>query len=371
MVNELKKIPKTLILVVDISSPGGVANYYRNLKLDAENEITYFTISSGHPQSLFATILRLIGKYIVFAYKIIREKYEVVLINPSLDLGKSFHRDMVFIMLARLLKKEVVVFFRGWFDPYEERIKKSRFKSFLFSISYAKVKKYIVLGSIFKTKLIGLGVPADTEFNIETTVADSSHLGEFDITKKYSTYQEKINFLFLSRIENDKGIYIAIDAFAEYAAKNPNRNSSLIVAGDGPDLPAVREYVVERKIPNIEFLGNVSGNSKKDVLLKSHIMIFPSLTEGLPNCVLEGMLYGMPIISRTTGGIPEVVHQNINGYLTESFSPSIFANFLSTLASDEELYKKMANDNHVKALHRYTVENVRERILNILKNIKP
>jgi len=82
------------------------------------------------------------------------------------------------------------------------------------------------------------------------------------------------------------------------------------------------------------------------------------------------MLYGMPIISRVTGGIPEVVHQKINGYLSESFNPSVFADFLSILALDEELYKKIAKENHSTALEKYTVEKVRERIFNIFGKIE-
>jgi glycosyltransferase involved in cell wall biosynthesis len=362
--------PKTLILVVDINAPGGVSNYYRNLKLDSHKNITYFTINNGKPQSAIAVILRLLTKYCTFIFEVIRYRYKVIIVNPSLDLGKSFHRDMVFIILSKLLGRKTVVFFRGWFDPYEEIIKQSRLKSFLFKISYAKADKYIVLGAIFKDKLVGLGVPSKTEFFIETTVADSSFLSELDLNKKFDTFMQELVFLFLSRIEHDKGIFIAIDAYVKFLLKYPERSSSLIIAGDGPDLPAVEKYVKEIKIQSIKFMGNVSADSKKKVLLESHIMIFPSFTEGLPNCILEGMLYGMPIISRVTGGIPEVVSQKINGYLSDSFNPLVFADFLSILASDFGLYKKIAEKNHSTAMERFTVEKVRERILNIIANIE-
>ena len=67
--------------------------------------------------------------------------------------------------------------------------------------------------------------------------------------------------------------------------------------------------LTDKEIDNIEFLGHVNAETKKKALFQSHIMIFPTFTEGLPNVILEGMLYGMPIISRATGGIPEVVRQ--------------------------------------------------------------
>ena len=367
-ISQMKEIPKTLILIPDLKIPGGVSNYYKTLKLDAYSNITYFTINKEKAQSATVSIGRLFIIYNKFFFKIIRDRYKVIVINPSLDEGKSFHRDMLFIIISHLLNRKTIVFFRGWFDPYEEKIKNSRFKSFLFRISYAKVDKYIVLGNIFKKKLRGLGVPSKTEFFIETTVADSSYLGELSLKKKYLQFEKEIQFLFLSRIEKEKGVYIAIDAFREFSKNYHHKKSSLIIAGDGRDLPEVKEYVEKEKISNIIFLGHVSSETKKKVLLESHVMIFPSFTEGLPNVILEGMLYGMPIVSRAVGGIPEVVVHDINGYLTESYDSSIFSNYLAHIASDNLLYKNIAEKNHYKAVQNFTNEKVKERIIKIYED---
>ena len=359
-----EKISKTLILIPDLNLPGGVANYYNTLNLQTQENINYFTINIAKPQSVFATILRLITNYFKFFYIIIRDRYELIQINPSLD-WKSFYRDSVFILIARMLNRKTLVFFRGWLDTYEKKIKKSKLKSFLFRCSYAKANRYIVLSSLFKKKLIELGVPPETEFFIETTVADSSYLNELNLENKYFSFKKKIIFLFLSKIEKAKGIYIAIDAYHNFLAKCPEKISCLIIAGNGPELPAVKNYVGQLNIPNIIFLGYINGEKKRRVLLESHIMLFPSYTEGLPNSILEGMLYGMPIISRVTGGIPDIIQQNVNGYLSESFQPSVYSDFLSVLASDYQLYMQMAEKNHLIASEKYTTEKVRERILKI------
>ena len=357
---------KTLILIPDLKLPGGVTNYYKILELDADSSITYFPITSAEQQGKFSASIRLLAKYFKFLYTLVVKGHEVIVVNPSLDMGRAFHRDLIFIKIAQLLNRKTIVFFRGWFEPYEEIIKKSKWKLFLIKISYAKASKYIVLGKIFKDKLIKLGVPDKTKFFLETTVADSAYVNELDLTHKYSNYQEKIIFLFLCRIEKGKGIYIAIDAYKDFREKHPKRKSSLVIAGDGIDLLAVKKYVEEVNVTGIEFLGHVSDNEKKKVLLESHVMIFPSFTEGLPNSILEGMLYGMPIIARATGGIPEVVHQNINGFLTESYDHKVFSDFLSLIATNDQLYKTISETNHITALEKFTSEKVRERMIKIL-----
>lgn len=364
------QMPKTLVLVPDLNLPGGVSNYYKTLELDTNSSITYFTINKAQPQSAVATALRLISNYCKFFIKLIKDGYEVVVLNPSLDEGKSFHRELLFILITHFLNKKTVVFFRGWFDPYEVRIKNSRFKSFLFRISYARATKYLVLGNIFKKKLLSLGVPAETEFFIETTVADSSYVEELHLNSKFLSYEQEVKFLFLSRIEIEKGILIAIDAFKSFCDRFPQRKSSLTIAGDGRDLNIVKSYVEERNVGNVQFVGHVSDEKKKKVLLDCHVMIFPSFTEGLPNVILEGMLYGMPIISRATGGIPEVIENGINGYITESFDSTVFTEFLVNVATNGTLFKQMAEANNRIALQRFTSEKVKERIIRIYEDCK-
>lgn len=358
----MNKNGKILILIPHL--PGGVASYFKTLKLENYQNISYFMVNSAKPEIKVITLCRLFLNYFIFSYKIISNRYELIHLNPSLG-KRSFYRDSIFIIISRILNRNTLVFFHGWLEEFEKKIKENKIKKNIFKYSYAKADKFIVLSGFFKKKLIELGVSPDKEFFIETTVADTTDLDEFNLEKKFLSYNDKINFLFLSRIVKTKGIYIAIDAYQHFLRKLSDRLSTLTIAGDGPELQAAKKYVNDLKIPNINFTGYVSGEMKKKILLESHILLFPSYTEGLPITILEGMLYGMPIISRDTGGIPDIIQQNINGFLTKSFQPEVFTNFLSILSTDDKLYKKMAATNHQIAVKKFTREVVRERILKI------
>ena len=358
---------KILILVPDLSLPGGVSNYYNSVRLDQEKNIHYFIVNKGGSHSAAGTAWRLFINYCKFFFLLIKGHYELVHVNPSLD-RRSFYRDSVFVIISKILRRKTLVFFRGWTNSFEEKIKASSAKSFLFRISYAKVDKYIVLGQVFKLKLIALGVPEKTEFFIESTVADSSFLDELDLESKYISFKAQRKFLFLSRIEKEKGVYIAIEAFSKFLSKYPDRRSCLTIAGDGPELAAVKKYVDEKALSNIEFAGHVRGEQKKKLLITSHILLFPTYYgEGIPNSILESMLYGMPVVSRTVGGIPDIIQDGVNGFLSESLQPEVFFNFLSLLTSDMELYKKISGNNHKTAIEKYTTEKVRDRILKIYR----
>ena len=365
----LMNTSKKLLLVPDLRGGGGVTNLYNVLRLEADCQIRYFAVNNPKPQSITGTACRLVFNYAKFFWQLIAFNYQLVHVNPSL-YPRSFYRDAVFIIISKLLKRKVLVTFHGWLEDYEEQIRKSTVKSFLFKVSYAKADKYIVLGEIFKRKLIEMGVPHTTDFFIETTVADSKFLAELDLEKKLHSYTNNVIFLFLAEITKLKGVFIALDAYKEFSKRHPERRSSLIVAGDGSELPSVKKYVSEEGVQHVIFTGHVSEHDKKEVLLQSHILLHPSYTEGLPNTILEGMLFGMPIVSRLTGAIPDVVQQGINGFLSESYNASIFAEFMELLALNPEVYKKIALTNHKTALCKYTTEKVRNRMLKIYSAFK-
>ena len=359
---------KALLLVPDLKGDGGVTNLYNTLELEKVIELDYFAVNKPTQQNAFSTAKRLLKNYCSYTYSILKYNYNLIHVNPSLN-PRSFYRDAIFIIIAKLLDKNVLVTFHGWLDEFEQKIKYSSTKSLLFKISYARADKYIVLGEVFKRKLLQMGVSPHKNFHIETTVADSSFIEELDLNKKTDSFKHKIVFLFLSKVARTKGIYIALDAYKEFSEKHPAKPCCFIVAGDGPELGEVKRHVAEKGIPNVTFTGHVTGKEKKKLLLESHIMFLRSYTEGLPNSILEGMLYGMPIISRATGGIPDVIKNDINGFISDSFNPSVYTNFIASLEQEPQKYQRIAFENIRVAKLKYTTEIVREKVWMIYKTL--
>ncbi|WKN30487.1 glycosyltransferase family 4 protein [Porifericola rhodea] len=363
---------KILVLTPDLRVPGGVSNYYETLKLEEVAEVEYFFVSPEKDESLYGVVWRMLTNYIAFIKLLRKGNIKLVHINPSLNL-KSFIRDGLYVILSHLLRKKTLVFFHGWSDEFELRIHNKSYLKFFFNHSFKRCKDIIVLSDSFRRKLISLGCSeSHTKFWIETTVADTSFLEGFSLEEKITTYK-KLNhcrILFLSRIEETKGVFITINAFKKLQDDLPDKSFELIIAGDGSALNDAKKVVEEQRVPNVTFTGYVRGEGKGIELHKAHIFLFPTYYgEGMPTNILEGMLYGMPIVSRYNAGIADSVGDGENGFLTESKEPSVFTDMLKKIVQNPELYERMVRINHKKALENFASENVRERILKIYQTI--
>jgi len=357
---------KILVLTPELQVPGGVSNFFEALRLDRYPNIEYFFVSFSKEENWIESVWRLLYNYYLFIKILSQGQVSTVHVNPSLNL-KSFLRDSTFIFISHLMSVKTVIFFHGWDERFERQLNHSLLLKWIFSKTFRESAHILVLSNMFKDKLVALGCPeSTTNFHLLTTVADTSFIDDFSLETKLANYKDEIIILFLSRIEKSKGVFIAIDAFAQLQNEVKHLKFKLIVAGDGTALEEAKKTVSEQKIDNIEFTGYVRNTAKKAVLQDSHILLFPTYYgEGMPTNVLEGMLYGMPIISRYNAGIADTVEQGINGYLTESRDPKVFVELLKRVISSEEHYRQIAVANSQKALANYSPEMVNKKLMDI------
>jgi glycosyltransferase involved in cell wall biosynthesis len=145
------------------------------------------------------------------------------------------------------------------------------------------------------------------------------------------------------------------------------RTFKTIIAGDGDLKDWAEKKAEEYGLRNIEFTGFIKDEVKHRTLLEADALFFPSYTEGLPCSVLEAMLYGLPVITRNVGAIPEWIRDPENGIISDSFSPEFYADAISALAGSGERLLKISVLNHQTAMQNFTTEIIKERILSIYK----
>ena len=117
-----------------------------------------------------------------------------------------------------------------------------------------------------------------------------------------------------------KGQHILLKAIKE--VKDRGYNVNVLLIGDGKKRDEFEFLTKKLKLENIvEFKGLI--RDKKQILQNlrnSHLLVFPTQSEGLPRTIIEAMSQGLPCISSPVDGIPELIDNefliNYNDYLS-------------------------------------------------------
>lgn len=118
----------------------------------------------------------------------------------------------------------------------------------------------------------------------------------------------------------------------------------LTLVGAGPDEAALRAAsapLVEKG--HIRFLGVVSPDETAALLETQDVYLLASEFEGMPNALIEAMGRGcVPVVTRMTSGIPELVHDGDNGFLVPIGDAAAFAQALEALWRDPARRNRMS-----------------------------
>jgi len=111
----------------------------------------------------------------------------------------------------------------------------------------------------------------------------------------------------------DKGLTYLIEA-AEKVFQQTDKKIIFVVIGDGLERKLYEEMVSARGLENKFVLAGAIADAIKYLKI-FQLYVQPSLKEGFGYSVLEAMAAGLPIIASHVGGIPEMITNNVNGFL--------------------------------------------------------
>lgn len=143
-------------------------------------------------------------------------------------------------------------------------------------------------------------------------------------------------FVNVARFNAIKNQAFLIKAFARVHAIN--KNTSLLLAGDGELLEEAKRLVQELACSDcIAFLGNI--DNVHELFSKSDVFVLPSLSEGMPISLLEAEASGMPVIASDVGGIPDVI--DTNGFLIPVNNENALIKAMQSLVDNRDLRNQM------------------------------
>lgn len=276
-----------------------------------------------------------------------RKRYDAVMVNPSFN-RKSLLRDGLYVLISRIFgAKLVYVQFHGWEHKLSEKVIGNPLYKWCFRITFGRADQIGVLARSIEKSLLLLGI--DSAKIVSSPAFFDEDIYQYRSKKPNSGLQ----LLFLSRFIKEKGVHNLVEAFSCIAREEPELR--LVMAGDGPELETVRNWVLASPVADqITFPGYVVGKEKYDLLWKSHAFVLPSDTEGCPVSMLEAMAAGCAVIATPVGSIPEIVIPDVNGWLVADNSSESIEQGLRRLVDCKADLSEISSKNRDCARNRYS-----------------
>jgi glycosyltransferase involved in cell wall biosynthesis len=149
-----------------------------------------------------------------------------------------------------------------------------------------------------------------------------------------------------------KGHEVLFAALPEVLRKHPDVR--VLLFGKGPLEPELRRAVAAQGLErNVMFAGYRSDMDQ--VIPCLDVVAHPAWLEGLGVSLLETAACGVPLIASRAGGMPEIVHPGVNGYLIEPGDSHALTGYLLDLLDHPERRREFGAAGRRLALERFAV----------------
>ena len=197
------------------------------------------------------------------------------------------------------------------------------------------VKEFMMKGRSVpeeKIEVIWNGIPLE-----EFAETDAAKVAAF--RKNLNLPKEAFIIGTVTRLRQEKGNHILIEAFAKIAASHPS--AQLVLIGDGPQKDELSQLAGKLGVANrVVFAGFVS---EVPVALNAlDVVAIPSLREGFGLALVEAMAAGKPIVASFVGGMRELAENERNALMVPPGDADALAAGLQRLIDDEKLQKKLS-----------------------------
>lgn len=328
---------RVCMLGTSSESKGGIGTVVRGFLEDISLEEYEFAHIVTHRDGNFAAKAFLAGRaYAECFSSMVLDNFSLVHVHSA--FGASFTRSIPFIRLAESRGIPVVNHLHAddWGAFYGAA---SSSKRKLIADTYRRCSKVITLSQEW-AETLGAILPNRQIAVLENFTPIFEEGFWPDCSSK--------TVVFMSRLERIKGCNILPEICEEVVSHIPGVR--FLICGEGSMRDELIREMQERRVEgSVRFLGWVESKRKMDVLKQSSLFLLPSYGEGMPMCILEAMGLGLPVVSTSVGGVPQIVENGVNGFIAEPGDARGIAHAIIEIFADENEYSSMSRQSKARA----------------------
>lgn len=230
------------------------------------------------------------------------------------------------------------------------------------------VARFVAISTAISNILKGFGVPADRVRLVPSGVDPEK--------PKPGTGERVRNELGLApgqpligniaALADHKGQKYLVEAVPLVLAERPDARFAIV--GDGELLDELQKRAAELNLgKSLVFTG-----FRKDVeavMDALDVFVMPSVMEGLGTAALDALAARKPVVAASSGGLPDIIEDGVNGFLVPPKSPEALAGAILKLLQNSALGAAFAEKGHEVLQKRFSADAMVEGNLAVYREL--
>jgi len=275
--------------------------------------------------------------------------------------GKAFYKDCILIALIHIFRIKIIYHLHNkrLSDRQNKKINESLFRfvfkdSFVILLSellYGEIEKYVRPWNVYYCP-----------YGINDYHNDPDSLPVPDI--------RPLKILFVSGLFRANGVFELIEACALLMNKGYRFRCDFIGGEGDISREQFNSYVMKKRLAeNVRLLEAVAGNQKDCFYQQADVFVLPTwyTDECFPLVILEAMQHSLPVISTFVGAIPDMVDDQVTGFLVPQHDVTALTEKLELLVRNPLLRMHLGRGGRIKYENNYTLRIYEQRLLAILQ----
>jgi len=229
---------------------------------------------------------------------------------------------------------------------------------------------FLPISECFKTRLTQLGCPKN-KIIVHHTGIDGE---KFKFIPRQMENCQSVQLITVCRLVEKKGVEYAIRAVAKLIKDDFKIEYNII--GDGILKETLQKIIEELDVVNqVKLLGWKQQEEILEYFNDSHILLAPSVTgengdrEGIPVAIMEAMAMGLPVISTIHSGIPELVQDNVTGFLVPERDINALAERISYLVKHQERWPEIGLAGRIYVEEHFNINKLNDRLVELYQKL--
>ncbi len=147
---------------------------------------------------------------------------------------------------------------------------------------------------------------------------------------------ERFDVLFVGQVSFRKGVPYLLEAFE--GLRHPRKKLTIV----GGILPEMTLFLQGKTLTDVDFVGPLPNTRLKEVMSHSHVLVLPSLEEGLAMVQGEAMACGCPVIASENTGAEDLFEDGQQGFILPTRDPGSLTEHLEMLTQNPSLRAQMS-----------------------------